>query len=61
MEREISSSESALFPNAIFDSSGNFILYPTLIGIKVVNLITNRVVRILGKQNLGDKKGSSWI
>lgn len=33
----------------MFDESGNFLLYPTLLGIKVVNLVTNRVVRLLGK------------
>jgi len=33
----------------VFDDSGNFILYPTLLGIKVVNLVTNRVARIIGK------------
>lgn len=32
-----------------FDDSGNFVLYPTLLGVKVVNLVTNRLVRIIGK------------
>ncbi|THH20079.1 hypothetical protein EW146_g1181 [Bondarzewia mesenterica] len=35
--------------NAVWDESGAFILYPTLLGIKVVNIVTNRVVRLLGK------------
>ncbi|KAN0123309.1 hypothetical protein V8E52_002641 [Russula decolorans] len=35
--------------NAVWDESGAFILYPTLLGIKVVNTVTNRVVRLLGK------------
>lgn len=35
--------------NAIFDFSGNFILYATVLGIKVVNLVTNKVVRTLGR------------
>ncbi|TDL23225.1 hypothetical protein BD410DRAFT_787555 [Rickenella mellea] len=35
--------------NAIWDESGNFVIYPTLLGIKVVNIVTNRVVRLLGK------------
>ncbi|KAJ3539228.1 hypothetical protein NM688_g6396 [Phlebia brevispora] len=35
--------------NAVWDESGSFILYPTLLGIKVVNTVTNRVVRLLGK------------
>ncbi|KZW01557.1 peptidyl-prolyl cis-trans isomerase [Exidia glandulosa HHB12029] len=34
---------------AVWDESGNFVLYPTLLGIKVVNIYTNRVVRLLGK------------
>jgi peptidylprolyl isomerase domain and WD repeat-containing protein 1 len=34
--------------NAVFDFSGHFLLYPTLCGIKVVNLETNRVSRLLG-------------
>lgn len=32
-----------------FDSSGHFLFYPTLIGIKVLNLTTNRVVKLIGK------------
>ncbi|KAG7445741.1 peptidyl-prolyl cis-trans isomerase [Guyanagaster necrorhizus] len=35
--------------NAIWDESGAFIIYPSLLGIKVVNTVTNRVVRLLGK------------
>jgi peptidylprolyl isomerase domain and WD repeat-containing protein 1 len=35
---------------AIFDETGNFILYPSLVGVKVVNVITNKLVRILGKE-----------
>eukprot|EP01099_Mayorella_cantabrigiensis_P005333 TRINITY_DN4223_c0_g1_i1.p1 TRINITY_DN4223_c0_g1~~TRINITY_DN4223_c0_g1_i1.p1 ORF type:complete len:663 (+),score=156.82 TRINITY_DN4223_c0_g1_i1:65-1990(+) len=35
--------------NLVFDHSENFILYSTILGIKVVNIKTNRVVRLLGK------------
>ncbi|KAG2449525.1 hypothetical protein HYH02_005667 [Chlamydomonas schloesseri] len=51
VERELwnSAEETHGPPNAIFDESGNFLLYATLLGIKVVNLTTNKVVRILGK------------
>mmetsp|Transcript_28676 Transcript_28676/g.93683 ORF Transcript_28676/g.93683 Transcript_28676/m.93683 type:complete len:630 (-) Transcript_28676:62-1951(-) len=35
--------------NAIFDQSGEFLLYPTHLGVKVVNLATGRLVRLLGK------------
>ncbi|KXN88078.1 Peptidyl-prolyl cis-trans isomerase cyp15 [Leucoagaricus sp. SymC.cos] len=39
----------ARWNNVIWDESGAFIIYPTLLGIKVVNTVTNRVVRLLGK------------
>ncbi|KAK9897692.1 hypothetical protein P389DRAFT_60626 [Cystobasidium minutum MCA 4210] len=51
VERELAerSVDSARRENAAWDETGNFILYPSLVGIKVVNIITNKVVRILGK------------
>lgn len=45
------SSESGALSNAVnvsFDESGNFILYGSLSGIKVVNTVTNRRVRVIG-------------
>ncbi|OAX42832.1 hypothetical protein K503DRAFT_709757 [Rhizopogon vinicolor AM-OR11-026] len=39
----------AMWTNAVWDESGTFVLYPTLLGIKVVNTVTNRVARLLGK------------
>lgn len=58
-----------MWSNAIWDESGAFVLYPTLLGIKgecsndehivsvseilpVVNIVTNRVVRLLGKDEV---------
>lgn len=29
--------------NAVFDETDNFIIYPSMLGIKVVNLVTNKV------------------
>ncbi|CAM6084521.1 unnamed protein product [Calypogeia fissa] len=49
VEREIEKTEDVPEPNAIFDESGNFLIYTTLLGIKVVNLHSNKVVRIIGK------------
>ncbi|GLC33697.1 Peptidylprolyl isomerase [Pleodorina starrii] len=51
VERELTASaeETHGSPNALFDESGNLLLYATLLGIKVVNLVTNKVVRMLGK------------
>eukprot|EP01114_Cavostelium_apophysatum_P009190 TRINITY_DN2227_c0_g1_i1.p1 TRINITY_DN2227_c0_g1~~TRINITY_DN2227_c0_g1_i1.p1 ORF type:complete len:616 (+),score=177.27 TRINITY_DN2227_c0_g1_i1:137-1984(+) len=41
--------------NVIFDESGNFIFYSTMLGIKMVNLVSNKVVRILGKGESGSR------
>ncbi|KAI0789736.1 peptidyl-prolyl cis-trans isomerase [Abortiporus biennis] len=38
-----------MWSNAVWDESGAFVIYPTLLGIKVVNTVTNRVVRLMGK------------
>jgi peptidylprolyl isomerase domain and WD repeat-containing protein 1 len=50
-DRELEKQTSALpTTNVIFDESGNFVLYGTLAGIKVVNIVTNRMVRLFGKE-----------
>ncbi|KDQ62315.1 hypothetical protein JAAARDRAFT_121409 [Jaapia argillacea MUCL 33604] len=54
MERELeveseSGGVAGRWINAVWDESGAFVIYPTLLGIKVVNTVTNRVVRLLGK------------
>ncbi|WFD31006.1 peptidylprolyl isomerase [Malassezia sp. CBS 17886] len=35
--------------NAVFDESGQFLLYGTMLGVKVVNIPSNKVSRLLGK------------
>ena len=49
MEKELQADPDAPHANVVFDASGNFLLYPTLLGIKVVNLVTNRLVKVVGK------------
>lgn len=61
LEREISASSasgplsglanasSAALWNVLFDESGHFIIFGSLQGIKFVNLVTDRCVRLLGK------------
>jgi len=49
-ERELEKSEFFKHINPLFDESGFFILYATMIGVKVVNLYTNKCVKILGKK-----------
>ncbi|XP_072981015.1 peptidyl-prolyl cis-trans isomerase CYP71 isoform X2 [Typha angustifolia] len=55
VEKEIEKTENAPQPNAIFDESCNFLIYATLLGIKIVNLHTNKVARILGKVENNDR------
>ncbi|KAF8606860.1 hypothetical protein BDV93DRAFT_328735 [Ceratobasidium sp. AG-I] len=54
VEREIEKDPRVLATiSAVWDESGTLVLYPTLVGIKVVNTVTNRVVRLLGKDETG--------
>ncbi|CAI9105574.1 OLC1v1004522C1 [Oldenlandia corymbosa var. corymbosa] len=55
VEKEFEKTETAPQPNAVFDESSNFLIYSTLLGIKVVNLHTNKVARILGKVESNDR------
>lgn len=48
MERELRGDGAAPPPNAVFDDSGNFLLYATLFGVKVINLVTNSCAKVLG-------------
>ncbi|KAL7422291.1 Peptidyl-prolyl cis-trans isomerase cyp15 [Cryptotrichosporon argae] len=54
LERELDNHESGpggalRTANAVWDESGNFLLYPTMLGVKMVNIMTNKVARVLGK------------
>ncbi|KAH0494063.1 hypothetical protein TgHK011_000697 [Trichoderma gracile] len=48
-EREVESQALKNKSNVIFDESGNFILYGSMVGIKVLNTYTNQVVKVYGK------------
>ncbi|XP_033218966.1 peptidylprolyl isomerase domain and WD repeat-containing protein 1 [Belonocnema kinseyi] len=48
VERELDKTESNL-GNIVFDESGYMIFYSTMLGIKLVNIYTNRCIRIIGK------------
>ncbi|TDZ30071.1 Peptidyl-prolyl cis-trans isomerase cyp15 [Colletotrichum spinosum] len=50
VEREIDSAAYKHKANVIFDESGNFILYGSIIGVKVLNTYTNQVVKVYGKE-----------
>lgn len=48
-ERDLEKSESMQLANVVFDGSGHFVVYATMLGVKLVNLVTNRCVAMLGK------------
>ena len=48
-DKELEKSELNGHCNIVFDSSGHFIMYATMIGIKLVNIYTNKVKTIIGK------------
>ena len=49
VERELENPAIQNKVNVIFDESSNFIIYGSILGTKVVNTLTNRVVRVFGK------------
>lgn len=49
VERDLEKSDHMVLGNIVFDESGNFVMYSTLLGVKLVNIFTNRCVKIIGK------------
>ncbi|KAF2769238.1 hypothetical protein EJ03DRAFT_97422 [Teratosphaeria nubilosa] len=51
VEREIEQHEVAKSElNVIFDESGHFVLYGSVLGVKVINTLTNRIVKLYGRE-----------
>lgn len=48
VERDLDNPVTIPKINVVFDESSNFILYGSLLGIKVINTLTNRVVKLYG-------------
>ncbi|KAF7284968.1 peptidylprolyl isomerase domain and WD repeat-containing protein 1 [Rhynchophorus ferrugineus] len=49
VERDLEKSEAFHLANLVFDYSGNFIMFATLLGIKLINIYSNKLVKIIGK------------
>lgn len=49
MERELEKTGVLQMANLTFDSSGYFILFPTMLGVKIFNLYSTKLCRIIGK------------
>ena len=54
-EKEIQGQGASSPPSAVFDDSGHMLLYPTMMGIKILNLYSNTLVRLLGKVESGER------
>lgn len=50
VERELENPALTNKINVIFDESSNFIIYGSILGTKVINTLTNRVVKVYGKE-----------
>lgn len=50
MEHELEASSASLRQNAVLDETGHFLLYTTLLGIKLVNIETNKVIKVRRKR-----------
>lgn len=48
-EKDVESQTLRTKSNVIFDESGNFVIYGSMVGIKVLNTFTNQVVKVYGK------------
>jgi len=49
VEKEMRKSPALMYQQAVFDESGNFLVYPSMVGVKIVNIHTNKLIRVLGK------------
>jgi len=50
VERELENPAARGRMNVIFDESGHFILYGSILGTKVINTLTNRMVKLYGRE-----------
>ncbi|KAK4560989.1 Peptidyl-prolyl cis-trans isomerase cyp15 [Recurvomyces mirabilis] len=50
VERELENPVLRSRQNVVFDESGHFILYGSILGVKVLNMLTNRVVKLYGRE-----------
>lgn len=56
MERELESlTDSQSLQNLVFDESGNFLVFGSISGIKMLNTVTNKLTRVLGAGESGER------
>ncbi|CDJ41439.1 peptidylprolyl isomerase [Eimeria tenella] len=53
LEKELSRSPLRFHQTLLFDASSSFLLYPVLLGVKVLNILDNKVCRFIGRHEQG--------
>jgi peptidylprolyl isomerase domain and WD repeat-containing protein 1 len=62
-EKELNKDPTSFqFLNMCYDLTGNFLIYPSPLGIRVYNLVTDKVVREIGKgENIRFLSATLWF
>lgn len=55
VEKELRTTDSYNKQELVFDESGAFLLVPSIVGIKIINLMTNQLARVLGRPETGER------
>eukprot|EP00916_Digyalum_oweni_P004732 GHVL01008377.1.p1 GENE.GHVL01008377.1~~GHVL01008377.1.p1 ORF type:complete len:702 (+),score=144.42 GHVL01008377.1:54-2159(+) len=55
VEKELAKSDQLIHTSICFDESSSIIFYPSCVGVKSVNIVTNKLWKILGKSEIGER------
>lgn len=63
LERDLNKDPASFqYLNMCFDLTGNFLIYPSPLGIRVYNLLSDKIVREIGKgENIRFMGASLWL
>lgn len=49
VEKELDNTGALKLCNLMYDESGHFLIFPSMLGVKIINTYTNKLVKIIGK------------
>lgn len=49
LEKELDTTGALKLCNLTYDESGHFLIYPSMLGVKIINTFSNKLVKIIGK------------
>ena len=49
LEKELDNTGALRLCNLMYDESGHFLIFPSMLGVKVVNMYSNKLEKIIGK------------